>query len=122
MAVQVLATLMAGVDGGRELLATWWPVQAVSDVLADRHRYNGYNLEDYMNVFGLQLCFCHSLEYSLGYNFDYYCKHDDLNAAIAENQLNIRKSLKKEEKQKALFTAWRQCDNKSRGEKRKFDA
>ncbi len=27
------------------------PVQAVSDVLADRHRCNGYKPENYMNVF-----------------------------------------------------------------------
>ena len=81
-----------------------------------------------MNVFGLQLCFCdyHSLGFNSRREFDYRLTHDDLNAAIADNQLNIRKSLNKEEKQKALFTAWRQCDKTiimltKRGEKRKFD-
>ena len=98
-------------------------VQAVSDVLVDRHHYNGYKSEKYMNVFGLQLPFCqyHGIDDNPRRQFNYYCTHDDLNAAIADNQLKIRKSLKKEEKQKALFAAWRKCDNKSRGEKRKFD-
>ena len=95
------------------------PVQAVSDVLVDKNRYNRYKSEKYMNVFGLQLCFCDYLNKRR--EFDYRLTHDDLNAAIADNQLKIRKSLKKKEKQKALFTAWRQCDNISRGEKRKFD-
>ena len=93
------------------------PVQAVRDVLADRHRYR-YKSEVYMNVFGLQLCFCdyHSLGFNSRRQFDYDCTHDDLNAAIADNQLNIRKSLKKEEKQKAIFSMWR---HGRRGQKRK---
>ena len=71
-----------------------------------------------------QLCFCGDLNKRR--EFDYRLTHDDLNVAIADNQLNIRKSLNKEEKQKALFTAWRQCDKtiimlKKRGKKRKFD-
>ena len=87
-----------------------------------------------MNVFGLQLFFYSNSNYPNYPNylhnsrreFDNDCTHDDLNAAIADNQLKIRKSLKKEEKQKALFTAWRQCDKTiimltKRGEKRKFD-
>ena len=82
-----------------------------------------YKSDFYMNVFGLQLCFW---AYNSRREFDNDCTHDDLNAAIADNQLKIRKSLNKEEKQKALFTAWRQCDKTiimltKRGEKRKFD-
>eukprot|EP01048_Picozoa_sp_COSAG05_P016779 COSAG05_NODE_2205_length_3403_cov_2.502421_2_plen_170_part_00 len=107
-------------------------VQAVSDVLVDKNRYRPADRTTFMNVFGLQLCFYdyHSLGFNSRSNsrrqFDYYCTHDDLNAAIADNQLKIRKSLNKEEKQKALFTAWRQCDKTiiiltKRGEKRKFD-
>ena len=98
-------------------------VQAVSGVLVDKNRYRSADRTTSMNVFGLQLCFCdyHSLGFNTRRYFDCYITHDDLNVAINDNQLNIRKSLKKEEKQKAIFSMWRQCDNKSRGEKRKFD-
>ena len=94
-------------------------VQAVGDVLADRHWYQSSGI----NVFGLLCC---SWVFNTRRYFDCYITHGDLNVAINDNQLNIRKSLKKEEKQKALFTAWRQCDKTiimltKRGEKRKFD-
>ena len=95
-------------------------VQAVGDVLADRQWYKNYSF-DYINVFGLKLCCSWAYNLEPMRYFDCYITHDDLNVAINDNQLNIRKSLKKEEKQKAIFSMWRQCDNKSRGEKRKFD-
>ena len=69
--------------------------QNVGQVLANKYRYRPADRTTSMNVFGLQLFF-----YSNWLNldnsrreFDNDCTHDDLNAAIADNQLNIRSLL-----------------------------
>ena len=101
--------------GGRGRRTARSPVQAVCDVLLHTNHYSISKYDsDYINVFGLKLC-C-SWAYNTRRYFDCYITHDDLNAAINDNQLNIRKSLKKEEKQKAIFSMWR---HGRRGQKRK---